>query len=755
MQQIWRENELTRIEDAIPKATSKERKESLEIQLATAQMMLKQALLQKADLDNVNMVPASDIATNEESHNRDKAIVMELDIDDTSNKEGSDTEMAQTTFNWADVSDDDTVVLQNHRNDNDEWQTVNNKKQKNKKTDNQNIQTKPASNTTHTGGNIHQSHKNPYVKQSGVTIPTVSREQGYITQKEAEVKDNSSLISYLETVKNKTRNPNLNSIRVTTSFTPRTSGAGDYKRVAKELLTYASEIDPSVLLLPWEDSFGGGPISLNDLGNPHTMLDVIKHYFDKPPYVNWQPGTPVYGIGIRFSTDLAKHEFMDMWNIKKREFIQQNKTAYTINLAPMQKSSKAYVIGIAVGSTEDQDYEILNDKLAKEIGIPGIETSFQNINQIGITQDFWKIANTKAKLANPDKLSREHLRTKYLWARPNALAIYVPHKEQVNIARKTMIKKYGSLVNGNDPVWPDGSSMRFLPIKGATIRNAKTKEIVRKRMAFHIWLKANEITMETNMVNIHKQIDIFDGRTFAEVILDKQDNSGTRIFLHFNRVWSNNPTQQRWSLLVKPNLVSCARNVLNDIMDDMVEQYGQEVKQFFKDNTVSSQWLDAVTRGDKTQDDEEDWFDDDDDIEEMVKKGLVDSTFLNFLAGNVDDSDKQSVASWGTGETTYTEICSTQITSSTTTSSITQDNSSGKSKEVEKCKILVKEKLLENGVPVSKVDHIMANKSPYELVFSGIHLPSWEVDKEYFLIMALRAQSSTITDNDEDDDLYD
>jgi hypothetical protein len=77
----------------------------------------------------------------------------------------------------------------------------------------------------------------------------------------------------------------------------------------------------------------------------------------------------------------------------------------------MQKSPNAYIISIAVGLTEKQEYELLNEKLGKEIGIDGVEVSFQNINQAGLTQEFWKHANEKAAAINQDKYSRDLLYT--------------------------------------------------------------------------------------------------------------------------------------------------------------------------------------------------------------------------------------------------------------------------------------------------------------------------------------------------------
>jgi hypothetical protein len=130
------------------------------------------------------------------------------------------------------------------------------------------------------------------------------------------------------------------------------------------------------------------------------MHDIMKYYFDKPPYANWMPGVPIYGIGSRFSTNLEKIEFINRWNIQKKKYKELTKVALTINLAPMQKSNRAFIIGIAVGSSENQDYEVLNRKLQEDTGIEGIKVSFQNVNQSGISQEFWKIANSKVNKVN-------------------------------------------------------------------------------------------------------------------------------------------------------------------------------------------------------------------------------------------------------------------------------------------------------------------------------------------------------------------
>jgi hypothetical protein len=332
------------------------------------------------------------------------------------------------------------------------------------------------------------------------------------------------------------------------------------------------------------------------------------------------------------------------------------------------------------------------------------------VNQRGISQDFWKIANSKANKANADKFSREHLRTKYLWA-PNALAVYVPNREVVSLARKIMIKKYGKSDKGEDPVWPDGSSMRFLPIKGAAIKHEKTREIVKKRMAFHIWLKANELTLNTNMQDIDRSSEAFGDKTFAEVVLSLKDDEGNRVFTHFNREWSNDPSKQKWSLSIRTNMLTRAKVILDNIQDTLCALYGDEVNQFFGVVHTPEGWAEVAGRyKQQEQEDDENWFDDEDDIDDMVEKGIIDSSFLQFLSEQVED-DRKSVASWGTGETTYTEIVATQETSNTTTSSITSGGPAFLStEEQEKRKGIVQVRLLMRGVTDTEVEDILQNK---------------------------------------------
>lgn len=286
-----------------------------------------------------------------------------------------------------------------------------------------------------------------------------------------------------------------------------------------------------------------------------------------------------------------------------------------------------------------------------------------------------------------DKYSCDHLREKYKWA-PNSLAIYVSSRDMVAKARKVMIGKYGKSVDGEDPVWPDGSSMRFLPIKGAPIKNQNTRNIVRKRLAYHIWLKVNEVNIDTNFVNIYDTIDAFNGLTFSEIVLKSTNEDNTWIFSHINRAWSNEPSKERWAISVKSHMAEEAILIYNNLRDNLYETYGSDINQFFHDQSTGL--LDVVkTSVPLQQDDEDDWFDDDDDIDAVVRSGLVDSTFLRFFGEASDETDKSSVASWGTGDTTYTEIIASRENSSTGSSAITQESNTIMTEEIETRKDIV------------------------------------------------------------------
>ena len=118
------------------------------------------------------------------------------------------------------------------------------------------------------------------------------------------------------------------------------------------------------------------------------------------------------------------------------------------------------------------DYEEINKHLQDVVGIKGIEVSFQNLYQPGITPDFWKLSNVKAGNTRTPKNSRTYMNTKYMWA-PTGLGIYVSKKEDQSKVREIMMKKFSTMQNGELPVWPGGARMGFIPMKNGYIKSER------------------------------------------------------------------------------------------------------------------------------------------------------------------------------------------------------------------------------------------------------------------------------------------
>jgi hypothetical protein len=93
-------------------------------------------------------------------------------------------------------------------------------------------------------------------------------------------------------------------------------------------------------------------------------------------------------------------------------------------------------------------------------------------------------------------------------------------------------------------------------------------------MAYHIWLKVNELSIDTNFMNIYQTIDAFEGKTFAEVVLQLVDNENNKVLTHINRAWSNEPSKERWSLSIKSQLQDSAIRVYRNLKDTLTDNYG-------------------------------------------------------------------------------------------------------------------------------------------------------------------------------------
>lgn len=188
---------------------------------------------------------------------------------------------------------------------------------------------------------------------------------------------------------------------------------------------------------------------------------------------------------------------------------------------------------------------------------------------------------------------------------------------------------------------------------------------------------------------------------------------------------------------VKPTMLADANETLRTLFKKLEDEYGEVVEQFFVDRRSDQQ---ATVNYPENDDDDDQWFQDD-DIDKMIKTGILKDDFIQFLNGNVEDKDKQSVLSWGTGDTNYTDLETiTKDSASLGVSSITPESEFLSEAEVKERYSRVKDRLDKLEISREEVDKIIKRQAPYELVMSGIRLPAWRIETEMMMISGLLSQ---------------
>jgi hypothetical protein len=563
-------------------------------------------------------------------------------------------------------------------------------------------------------------------------------------KKDTTSKPMSSLKKYSEAAKIKT---NKNFIRVNFSFKVFQNNSSEWRRVAKIILDQANEIDTEAKIVSWHEGeeITATPITAEMLENTRVRNDEIARYFDRKG--NLIPGSTYFQAGVKITTNADIRTFINKWNQRKNARRAEGKDTINIVRSAMQHSARAYVVGIAVGSGEGQDFDELNDRLQDSTGIQGIEISYQNIYQAGITNEFWDIANKQAKKTGYEQNSREFLSCKYAWA-PSALVIYVPDSDKVTQARKTLIEKYGKLEDGKSPMWPDGTRMRFLPIKGTPLKSEKPKQVIRKRIAYHIWMKAHEKTIPVPFTNIHEPSECFEGKSLAEKLLELTSSANKDIHLirHFKYQWSSDPTEQRWAISVHKGVYNEVISLLQNLQRNMIDEFGSEVLKYFNQQQTHDY---GRPRQSMIDDDEDNWFEED---EEDKEKDVLEEGFELFLA----PSDDHSVASWGTGNTKYTELLQ-RTTQTTINSSLTPDEKVTESELQQRKGELEKELTSRGCLNGSQINQIIGGKEPFSFISKHIRYKDWNLLEEVDIILAIhermknRATGAINLNNDNDE----
>ena len=569
-----------------------------------------------------------------------------------------------------------------------------------------------------------------------------------------------SIHSFAEKIKGKKKQPKGKCIRF--RFTFNAKKGGDKPQVLAlltNIMEIANIVDKEAMIMPWQTNGSElGPIDRNDVIYQHKLsVTEAKRYLDLPidvQRIGFTGGKTEYGLGVCITTDMEARVFKNSWDLTKKDRIGNGKKFIPMRLAELQNSPKAFLVGVAAGSTEGIEMDSINKELGSVTGIKGIGVSYQSFHQPGITPALWKEANKIAGEATNDKKSRVFIKTKYAWA-PEGMCIYVPEQKDVASARKILIAKYGECdKTGNLPIWPGGSRMRFIPLKSLWIKNAKTRTKVEKRVKYHIYSKGNEYEEPTSFRNIGDTIKTFNGKSFQEMIMDidSKTKPGLKLFRHFKYVWTPDPKKTKWALSVHKVMTVEAAEKLQNLQEEFQKTYGEEVNKFFQEEQKRTMYASKgkPLKFNLDQDDEDDWFKTDNDVLSLQERLIMVEGIPENMDNNKNETEDITDLSWGSPTSFAALSQGTEMDTNTVpdndievqggndtevTSTLTQSTAEADRDVVRQRKFNIRKALAERGISLPHQKLIMEGNEPYDFVMGNFTKLDYNHDLMVELIM--------------------
>ena len=403
--------------------------------------------------------------------------------------------------------------------------------------------------------------------------------------------------------------------------------ADEIKRVLKELVKTLKTVDQRSKILQWETPTTGDK-GIGDREIPHLSPAMAKKYFDIPTYIkDFGVGRMNHRIGLRVATDMKLREFLDTWNGLKPK---GNSSWMSVQPAEMQKSPKFFAVAFLQGSSEKKDTTTINANISAELGVEA-EISWQYLKQDGITNNLWDLANAQAtKLVG--KNSKQYNKVKFSWA-PAALVVYVANKADVKIAKRMLLQKYGKEVDEMWPAWCDGSRMKCVPLIQGRINNERAKDQIGVRMKWQVFSKANEVTLELPLKDIHAQKAYMNGRSLEQVLLGTMADSNEKLslFKHITHKYNRNPLYAKYQVTVYKSLETEAIRRLEEMKDVLHSQFGNDILHHFDNQHKGLQYSHSNRREHQAEEfdqETEDWLLSDCMTE---KEGCLEPGFKDFI----------------------------------------------------------------------------------------------------------------------------
>jgi len=243
---------------------------------------------------------------------------------------------------------------------------------------------------------------------------------------------------------------------------------------------------------------------------------------------------------------MALREFVETWNSMKPSGQGDWMSA---NPAEMQTSATAFAVGFLQGSSEKKVIMTINKNMQNKLKCKA-EISWQYMKQTGITAQLWDEANEYAE-KKVRKKAQQFNRIKFSMGL-SALIVYVANKNYVKTARKLLLTVYGKEFEDKLPQWSDGSRMKFEPLIGGDIQNEKAREQVTTRIKWQIHSKANEVTLELPLHDIHDTKSYLNNQSMEQVLLGTMTKADKNLplFKHFTHKYTRNPAETKYQVTV-------------------------------------------------------------------------------------------------------------------------------------------------------------------------------------------------------------
>jgi hypothetical protein len=198
-------------------------------------------------------------------------------------------------------------------------------------------------------------------------------------------------------------------------------------------------------------------------------------------------------------------------------------------------------------------------------------------------------------------------------------------------------------------------------------------------------------------------------------------------------MWHQDPIVKKWGLSVNQDTIEEATDVLQKIQEILEGKYGPMIRQFF----LKKGGTQEMNTPRQIENDDE-WFNED-YLDKMIITGKITNDFLKYLKDDENDSDKDSFVSWGTGDTTYTEI-GTMVSKDLVTpdsSTITPDSVRVSVQETEDRKKQIRIQLQKEDISREEIDMMLLGKPPYDIIMNGITWPTWSIETTIIMLRAI------------------